>query len=125
MLSLQIKMLNISQSLDFFNDKKLTETKIVDRLGKNLIHELSPYQRTEPRGDFPNRAKRVIRPQSTSEVSAVMSIINEMRAKVIPFCGGTGLVGGQMAPNSDFLLFCKLGLIFPVLKYLFLPQYHQ
>ncbi len=83
---------------------KLTETKIVDRLGKNLIHELSPYQRTEPRGDFPNRAKRVIRPQSTSEVSAVMSIINEMRAKVIPFCGGTGLVGGQMAPNSDFLL---------------------
>ena len=51
-----------------------------------------------------NNAKKVIRPRNTYEVSKILSILNELWVKVIPYCGGTGLVGGQMAPNSDYFL---------------------
>ena len=46
----------------------------------------------------------MIRPRNTNEVSLVMSVLNEMCINIIPFCGGTGLVGGQMAPTSDYFL---------------------
>jgi len=83
---------------------QLTEKKILAALGKNVIEDLSPHHAIEPRGTFKNFAGRVIRPSCTQEVSVIMSILNEMNTKVIPYCGGTGLVGGQMAPKSDYFL---------------------
>ena len=83
---------------------KLTETKIIEKLGKSILQDLFPHQEMEPRGNYKNFASKVIRPKNTLEVSMAMSILNEMRAKVIPYCGGTGLVGGQMAPNPDYFL---------------------
>ena len=83
---------------------ELAEMAIIKLLGKDLISDLLPHQRSEPRGNYTNFASKVIRPRSTLEVSKVMSILNEMSVKVIPYCGGTGLVGGQIAPTTDYFL---------------------
>ena len=83
---------------------KLAQIKIMEQLGGSILQDVSAHQKTEPRGNYTNFAGKVIRPENTSEVSIVMSILNEMRAKVVPYCGGTGLVGGQMAPTPDHFL---------------------
>ena len=83
---------------------KLAELKITQKLGQDIIENLSAHQRSEPRGNYINYATKVIRPKNTNEVSVILSTLNELDVKVIPYCGGTGLVGGQMAPSSDFLL---------------------
>ena len=83
---------------------KLAEIQIVEKFGKGIIEKLSPHHLSEPRGNFTNNASKVIRPRNTDEVSKILSVLNELRVKVIPYCGGTGLVGGQMAPNSDYFL---------------------
>jgi FAD/FMN-containing dehydrogenase len=82
----------------------LAENKINEKLGIGLISDLSPHHLTEPRDNFKNFALRLIRPKTTKEVSTVLSILNAFKVKVIPYSGGTGLVGGQMAPNSDLML---------------------
>ena len=83
---------------------ELAEIQIVEKFGKGIIEKLSSHHFSEPRGYFTNNATKVIRPRNTKEVSKILSILNELRVKVIPYCGGTGLVGGQMAPNADYFL---------------------
>ena len=82
----------------------LAELKITEKLGNSTINDLSLDQRSEPRGNYLNNAIKVIRPNNLNEVSIVLSILNELRVKVIPYCGGTGLVGGQVAPSADYFL---------------------
>ena len=62
---------------------RLAEKRIVSRFDKNIIQGLLPHQETEPRGNFKNYARRVIRPRNTIEVSNVLSILNELNVKVI------------------------------------------
>lgn len=50
---------------------------------------------TEPRGRFSGRGL-VVKPGSTEEVSRVMAVCHELRVPVVPYAGGTGLVGGQL-----------------------------
>ena len=83
---------------------KLAEKKIIELLGNGIVQELLPHQVQEPRGNYVNCAIRVIRPRSTAQVVVVMRVLNEFQVKVVPYCGGTGLVGGQMAPNPDYFL---------------------
>ena len=80
------------------------EIQITEKFGKEIIKNLFPYQMAEPRGNFKNNAFKVIRPNNTNEVSKILSILNELKVKVIPYCGGTGLVGGQMAPSEEYFL---------------------
>ena len=83
---------------------KLAELKIIQKLGKGIIQGLSSQQRSEPRDNYINNATKVIRPKNTNEVSIILSTLNELKVKVVPYCGGTGLVGGQMAPDADHFL---------------------
>ena len=84
--------------------KKLAEDRIVSSLGSNIISDASEYYKTEPRGNYTGFATKVIKPESVTQVSVVLSILNEMRIGVVPFSGGTGLVGGQIAPGDDFFI---------------------
>ena len=83
---------------------KIAEIQIIEKFGKGIIEDLSPYQMSEPRGNFINNAAKVLRPKNTDEVSQILSTLNKLKVKVIPYCGGTGLVGGQMAPKADYFL---------------------
>lgn len=49
----------------------------------------------EPRGRYHGQAIGVVRPNSVDEVSKIVRLCNEHRVGIVPYGGGTGLVGGQ------------------------------
>ena len=51
----------------------------------------------EPRGRYVGQGAAVVRPRTVVEVSEIMRLCNAHRIGVVPFGGGTGLVGGQTA----------------------------
>lgn len=87
--------------------EKLTSSikkSINDTLGYDVFSEIGPKHILEPRGKFRNFAKVVLKPKSTGDVSLLLSILNKEKIGIVPYAGGTGLVGGQMASNDDHLL---------------------
>ena len=55
--------------------------------------------RQDPRKIIVGRARVVLRPGSTDEVATIVRAANAARVGVIPYGGGTGLVGGQLSPD--------------------------
>ncbi len=49
----------------------------------------------EPRGRYDGQGVAVVRPRSVSEVSEIVRLCNAHKIGVVPYGGGTGLVGGQ------------------------------
>lgn len=62
----------------------------------------------EPRGRYAGTAGLVARPRSTDEVATLIRAASEARVPVIPYGGGTGLVGGQLAPDGPLPLVLSL-----------------
>ena len=60
---------------------------------------ISPYLK-EPRDKFHGESPLVLRPGSTKEVSAILSLANETKTPIVPQGGNTGLVGGQIPDVS-------------------------
>ena len=58
--------------------------------------EDSPYL-AEPRGWLRGRAAIIVKPSSTAEVAKIVSMCAQDRVGIVPYGGGTGLVGGQIA----------------------------
>lgn len=54
----------------------------------------------EPRGRWKGQALAVAAPRSTSEVATILRIANETLTPVVPYSGGTGLVGGQIKEDG-------------------------
>ena len=54
----------------------------------------------EPRGRYAGQSAVVARPRSVEEVATVIRACSEARVGVIPYGGGTGLVGGQVAEGD-------------------------
>ena len=54
----------------------------------------------EPRGRFHGQAICVVAPASVEEVGAVVTLAAEFGTPVLPYSGGTGLVGGQLAEDG-------------------------
>jgi len=52
---------------------------------------------TEARGRYTGLAAAVVRPHSTEEMARVVRLAAEARVGIVPYAGGTGLVGGQTA----------------------------
>ena len=55
---------------------------------------------SEPRGLYKNQSRHVIKPRSTKEVSECLKLATKYKIGVVPRSGGTGLVGGQIAPDK-------------------------
>lgn len=62
----------------------------------------------EPRGRWAGRAGAVACPASVEEVSLILRAAAAARVGVIPFGGGTGLVGGQVAADGSAPLILSL-----------------
>src|SRR3981189_2548418 len=62
--------------------------------------DLAPYV-TEGRDLFHGHSPLVLRPGSTSEVSAICKLATEHRIALVPQGGNTGLVGGQNPHNGE------------------------
>lgn len=58
----------------------------------------------EPRGKWHGQALAVLRPSTVEDVATILRMCNEARIGVIPYGGGTGLVGGQLSESPGMLL---------------------
>jgi FAD/FMN-containing dehydrogenase len=69
--------------------------------------DVAPYL-VEWRGLFHGRARAVVRPSSTQEVSAVLRLCHAAGVPVVPQGGNTGLVGGQTPDASGAAIVLSL-----------------
>ncbi|WP_338549020.1 FAD-binding oxidoreductase [Roseovarius phycicola] len=62
--------------------------------------EVTPGYLEEPRGRWRGQAGLLLRPGTTEEAATVVRMAHEARVPVVPYGGGTGLVGGQIATEG-------------------------
>ncbi len=55
----------------------------------------------DPRGRFQGHAHLILLPGSTADVARIVKVCNENETPLVPFGGGTGVVAGQISPDSD------------------------
>jgi len=67
-----------------------------------------PRHLAEPRGRWQGRAGAVARPRTTAEVAAIVRACAAARVGLVPWGGGTGLVGGQLMPEGPAPLLLSL-----------------
>ena len=82
------------------------------RLGAQLPPEtLRPVEarfQEEPRGRFHGAGGVLALPRTTGEVSTILRACSEAHVGVVPYGGGTGLVGGQVMPGQSAPLILSL-----------------
>ncbi|WP_424941976.1 FAD-binding oxidoreductase [Aliiroseovarius crassostreae] len=71
------------------------------QLPDGAFRPLTPHYLEEPRGQFHGAGGLVLAPRSVDEVSAILRACHDASVPVIPFGGGTGLVGGQVMPAAE------------------------
>lgn len=64
------------------------------------IKQADPRYLEEPRGRYAGQIATVVRPETVEQVSAIIAYANAQSVGVVPYGGGTGLVGGQVAPEG-------------------------
>ncbi len=86
---------------DFLNSLK-------NALPEKALRHPEPRHLEEPRGHWTGQAAVVVAPTTTAEVAAVMRLANAARVGVVPYGGGTGLVGGQIMPDGPLPILLSL-----------------
>ncbi|WP_171136579.1 FAD-binding oxidoreductase [Ruegeria sp. HKCCC1038] len=74
----------------------------------DVLRPVEPRYLDEPRGRFSGHAGAVALPRSVEEVSTLVRMAAEARVPVLPYGGGTGLVGGQVMPEGPAPLVISL-----------------
>ncbi|MCC5957902.1 MAG: FAD-binding oxidoreductase [Rhodobacteraceae bacterium] len=84
----------------------------LDRLAADLpdgtLRTAEAHFLEEPRGRWRGQAGAVACPRNTDEVAAILRAANQAKVAVVPFGGGTGLVGGQVATGGVMPLILSL-----------------
>ena len=80
----------------------------VATLPQDCLRPLEPRYLTEPRGRHVGIAGAVAAPRSTAEVAAVVRACAAGRVGIVPYGGGTGLVGGQVLTGGPLPLILSL-----------------
>ena len=70
-------------------------------LPSEAFPEINSKYLTEPRGRFQGKSGLLIAPKTTKQISYVVARANAEWVGVIPFGGGTGLVGGQVLDSKS------------------------
>ena len=82
--------------------------RLHDMLGHDTVRPADQAHLVEPRGRYHGQSGLLALPRSTDDVAAIVGLANEARVPVIPFGGGTGLVGGQVTPAPPAPLILSL-----------------
>ncbi len=69
-------------------------------LPDRALRPVAPHYLEEPRGKWKGQAGEVVAPATVEEVSVALRAANEARVPVVPYGGGTGLVGAQIMPDG-------------------------
>jgi len=76
------------------------ETALISALGAANVVAASERYLEEPRGRFAAEPTLVVKPHTTEDVSAIVKLCAKARTPIVPYSGGTGLVGGQTKPKG-------------------------
>ena len=82
-------------------ENTLTDPYDLDRYSGDA---LSPSRAFSAENSFERLADVVVRPASTMEVSTVLKLANEFQTPVIPYGGGTGVMGGTVPTAGGIIL---------------------
>ena len=82
--------------------------RLAEMLPQAVLRELAPRYLEEPRGYHVGRAGLIAAPRNVAEVSAVVRACAQARVGIVPFGGGTGLVGGQVMTQGPVPLVLSL-----------------
>ena len=69
-------------------------------LPEGTVRAPEPRHLEEPRGRWRGQGGVLVLPRSVAEVQAVVRACAEARVGIVPWGGGTGLVGGQVMPDG-------------------------
>lgn len=72
---------------------------LASRLPQDALRRADPRFLEEPRGRFAAAPGWVALPRNTDEVAILVTACADAGVAVVPYGGGTGLVGGQLAPD--------------------------
>ncbi|SEK24958.1 FAD/FMN-containing dehydrogenase [Roseovarius azorensis] len=82
-------------------------TALRERLPAHSFRDATPAYLEEPRGRWAGQGV-VIAPDSTDDVAEVVRACTQARVPVVPYGGGTGLVGGQISPDGPLPVILSL-----------------
>jgi FAD/FMN-containing dehydrogenase len=74
--------------------------KLRAALPEGTVQDATPAYLEEPRGLYAGQSGLVAKPRSVEDVATLIRMAGDARVGVIPYGGGTGLVGGQVAPDG-------------------------
>lgn len=80
-------------------DQAFTES-LAAQLPDGCLRPLEPRYLEEPRGHYMGQGGVLAMPRSVDEVSTLLRLCQAARVPVVPYGGGTGLVGGQVMPEG-------------------------
>jgi FAD/FMN-containing dehydrogenase len=72
------------------------------------LNAATPAYLEEPRGKYQGRPSFVVRPRSTVQVADIVRFAAQERVGLLPYGGGTGLVGGQISTEGPVPLIVSL-----------------
>ena len=75
-------------------------TDLAARLPDDILRPADPRHLDEPRGRWTGQAGVVALPRSVDQVAVILRACSAARVGVVPWGGGTGLVGGQIMPSG-------------------------
>ncbi|MGB0797718.1 MAG: FAD-binding oxidoreductase [Planktomarina sp.] len=75
-------------------------TSLRQALPGSAFPDLTPNYLQEPRGKWQGQAAIFAAPDRVQDVAAVVRLANTHGVPVVPYGGGTGLVGGQVKPDG-------------------------
>ncbi len=79
--------------------KQCPETKIYTQPEECLIYSHGCYPREYKwllQGDYPHLTRAVLSPAREEEISSIVKLANEYEIGIIPYGGGSGIVGGSI-----------------------------
>jgi FAD/FMN-containing dehydrogenase len=88
--------------------------QLENALGAGSVVDPEPRYLEEPRARFTGRSRAVLKPRTPEDVAAAVCLCASSRVGLVPYGGGTGLVGGQIhdaAPASLVLSLERLSAI--------------
>lgn len=82
--------------------------KYLPTFGGDIVSMADARYLQEPRGRYFASAMPVFRPRSTAQVSQIVQFCNQHKIGIVPYGGGTGLVGGQVRVTDDETIILSL-----------------
>lgn len=91
-------------------EKKCPQTHIYTQPEECLIYSHGCYPREYKwllKGDYPYLTRAVVSPADEAEISEIVKLANEYEVSIIPYGGGSGIVGGTIPYQGEIMIDVK------------------